>query len=96
MISCNSDELCLGERMARDHLPCATNTHYVDAGLVLVKGIQHYLEDTGERATSPILRHFFFLYIRAGRTKTLLITCPPPFSLLVSLTLLKETAAFIQ
>lgn len=38
----------------------------------------------------------FFFYLRAGRTKTLLITCPPPFSLLVSLTLLKETAAFIQ
>lgn len=61
LISCNSDELCLGESMARDHLPCAANTHNVDTGLVLVKGIQHDLENTGERATTAIFRHFFLL-----------------------------------
>lgn len=38
--------------MARNHLSCDPNTHYVDAGLVLVEGIQHYLEDVGESFNS--------------------------------------------
>lgn len=48
LICCNSDELCLRERVARNHLSCDSNTHYVDAGLVLVEGIQHYLENISE------------------------------------------------
>lgn len=38
--------------MARNHLSCDSNTHYVDTGLVLVEGIQHYLEDMGESFNS--------------------------------------------
>lgn len=82
--------------MARNHFSCAPNTHYVDTGLVLVKGIQHYLKDIGESTESAIIRHFIFFYHRACYNMSRLLTCPPPFSLLVSLTLLKETAAFIQ
>lgn len=38
--------------MARNHLSGDPNTHYVDTGLILVEGIQHYLEDMGESFNS--------------------------------------------
>lgn len=44
LVSSDSDELSLGERLAADHLLEPSNLHNVYPGLILVQRVQHDLE----------------------------------------------------
>lgn len=93
MVCCDCNELRLRERMTGDHPPRTSHPNYMDAWLILVQRIQHYLKNVNTNIVTCLLLDLSF---RMNVWKQHFLTWPPPLSLFVSLTLLKETGAFIQ